>query len=107
MIQRNKKNSDPSLPPPSPLSSPLLLPSLTVVRVLPHVHRQQGRLPREAERGLGVGRLGDFELAALQHEPRPPRPELGGARRGEVFLEGVQAAQVAVDGGQQGAGRLG
>ena len=59
------------------------------------------------ERGLGVGRFGDFEFPPVEDEPRPPGPKLGRARRGKVLLERVVAAQVAVDGGGEGARGLG
>ena len=68
----------------------------------PDIHGKQGCLP-VMEGVLCVGGLGDLELAAIQHQPGPPRAKLGGSSLCEGLLELLVAAQVAVNGLCNGA----
>lgn len=49
-------------------------------------------------REVGVGGLGDLQLAALEHEPRQDRAELRDAGLGELLLELLEGAEVTRDG---------
>ena len=64
--------------------------------MLPHVDAEdRGRAMNE--RVFAVRGLLDDELAVLDREPGPAGAELADARRDEVFLELVVAAEILVD----------
>ena len=74
--------------------------------MFPDIHGQQRRDAGFRQRGFGVWRLGDGQLAILQHEPGPAGAELATAGCLEVFHELVVAAEVAVDHRRDLAGGL-
>lgn len=82
-----------------------------VVGVFPHVHTQN-RGAADARDGFAhqrvvlVGGGHDIELAVLDDQPRPARAEAGLGGVFELLLEGVEAAEGAVDGVQQFAAGL-
>ena len=49
------------------------------------------------QRQVGVGGSGDLQLIAVEHQPGPATTELGGACLFEFVLEGVEAAEIALD----------
>jgi hypothetical protein len=53
---------------------------------------------------IGVGRLGDLQGAAIEHQPGPAAAELGGAGCLELLGEGLEAAEVGGDLVGQGTG---
>src|SRR5579862_207829 len=67
-----------------------------IVGVLPHVAAEQRRAADD-QRVDAVGRLLDRELAVLVDQPGPARAELPDARRLELLLELVEAAEGLVD----------
>src|SRR5690606_23319048 len=67
-----------------------------VVRVLPHVDREKRGLA-VGQGQVGVGGAHDGELAAVGDEPAPAAAELTGAHVGELLLERVEGAEVALD----------
>src|SRR6185312_15425657 len=67
-----------------------------VVAVLPHVDAQQRMRIAVHQRVLAVRRLADLELAVLEAEPGPARPELGGTGVDEIGAELVEAAEILV-----------
>src|SRR5262245_64432482 len=74
------------------------VPVVDVVRVLPHVARQDRRAAR-LDRRAGVGLLGDLELAvrALDEERPAAAEEPGGLAR-ELLLELLEGAEVLGEG---------
>ena len=73
--------------------------------MLPHIHGEQGLLA-VGQGQVGVGGLGDFQGAAIEHQPGPTAAELGGAGGFELLDEGLVAAEISVDLVGQGAAGL-
>src|SRR5436190_10637697 len=76
-----------------------------VVRVFPHVDREQRRRAHR-DRCLRVGRRDHLELLAAGDEPCPAAAELVRGRGGELLLELLRAAERIVDEAPNRAGRL-
>src|SRR5690606_22871231 len=72
------------------------IPVVDVVAVLPDVDAEDRRAAVD-QRVLAVRRLADLQLAVLDGEPGPARPELRGTGGDEILAELVVAAEVAVD----------
>jgi hypothetical protein len=68
--------------------------------VLPDVVADERDLALE-DGGVLVGRGGDLQLAAVEHEPDPARSEPRDARGLELLLEGVEGAEGGGDRGGQ------
>src|SRR5699024_4044507 len=83
---------------------------LQVVRVLPHVQAQDRGVARTDvlhQRIVLVGAVLDRELAlGIHREPGPAAAEAALGGGGELFLERVKAAQVAIDAAADLAFRL-
>ena len=73
--------------------------------MLPHVHGEQRGLAMR-HRQVGVRRLGDLQLAAVQHQPGPAAAELRRAGGLERLDELVVATEVGIDLGRDLAGGL-
>src|SRR5690606_39108174 len=66
-----------------------------IIGMLPHVDREERYLPVR-DRRIRIGRLGYAELVAFQDEPRPTAAELSHRGCGELFGEGIEAAEPVV-----------
>src|SRR5207302_2053020 len=70
------------------VETPMLI--VQVVRVLPHINRQQRHL-FHGERRVRIGRRGNAQAAVLEHEPSPAATELIAGDRDELLPEGSLA----------------
>ena len=71
---------------------------IKIIGVFPNVEGQQG-LVAAAHGVAGVGLLGDDQLALwVGGEPYPSRAEQAGAFLRELLLEGLEGAELGVDG---------
>src|SRR3954471_403381 len=77
-----------------------------IVGMLPDIAAENRRRAVN-QRAFAVRRLGDFELAVLDRQPAPAGAELADAGGGEIGLEFLQPAEVAVDPAGELARKLG
>ena len=66
------------------VEAPMLI--VQIVRVLPHIDRQQRCYLWHGERCLRIGLRDDAQSAVLEHEPSPAAPELIAGDRDELWL---------------------
>src|ERR1700726_343232 len=78
---------------------------LQIVGVLPDVHAED-RLLVLHQRAVLVRPAENLELAAAPHQPPPTGAELADRGIGQLLLEGIEAAEVPVNGARQVAARL-
>src|SRR5262245_59397437 len=91
------------LPPRIDIVGPLVLVA-QIVRMLPDIDAEDGRLPGHERRVL-VGRAGDGQLAAVENQPGPAAAEAPQGRLLDLGLEVVEAAERRIDGLAQSARR--